>query len=80
MPTCARHLLQADVRLEEAVEEDEPLRPSRLDPRSEVGERGEVRRELHRDRELDRRADRLDHLDVAPLDLGAGDRGSASTA
>ncbi len=68
------HLLERDVRLEEPVEEDEPVRAGLVEPRREVREGGEVRRELHRHRDPHRAADAVDDLEVARLDLRRGDR------
>ena len=47
-----------------------PLAPALDDGRGEVGQRGVVGRQLHRERDAERGADGLDHGEVLGLDLG----------
>ena len=69
-----RHVerLEIEVRLVEAVEEDEAVSTRLDDGRREVRERGEVRRHLHCDRHAHGGAHRPDEVEVALLDVGGG--------
>ncbi len=64
-----RQRLEVDVGLEEAVEEDEPVRAGDGEPRRKVRERGEERAELDRERDPHLRPHRADDVEDPRLDL-----------
>ena len=63
---------EIDVRLEEPIEQDEAVGAAFVEPARHVCHRGEVGSDLDGERDGDARADRLDEIEVALLDLRAG--------
>src|ERR1019366_3190334 len=61
--------LEVDVRLVEAVEQDEPVRARLIQAFGHVGEVGEERAKLYRDGDGDDGLNRLENIEIGLLDL-----------
>ena len=70
-----RELLGIDVRLQEAIEQHQRVRPGLVEAQHHLAGRAEVGTQLDRDRHADGGLDVLQDIDVTLFDLAAGDLG-----